>query len=404
MVLFNGVPTDLPNGIPSLTVYSLYVLRNGQPINLSDSGVSFSSVSGDGQYLATLDRSQLTTESGQPFSQLNGDVFIFSESSEIEPGFFTYGPNQRAIIEIDLADIQQQLDTLTPPPAQIPLDPNDVAKDVIFGEVGNEQTGTLECESEIIPSGSGTAELKGIPSLPLIGEPLVPNESFTKTSCVNYQDVLANFPCISVNQCVPRSAVEAQIKLAIETVEDILGKCICPTYKCKYVNGTGHNELYLNEDMVSVESVDYLCGDRCSSNCDCRDQIPVPKLMGDTLVFDCCDAKFPCGERNVKVCGVWGSGVTNGLKRVISGLALEAAQPGITGLAETNQGIDSISWGDVSLSYSDLDTDIGLTTGFVELDNILARYIRVDDQVSFSIVSTCDDACSCSNKNNCNCN
>ena len=74
MVLFNGVPTDLPNGIPSLTVYSLYVLRNGQPINLSDSGVSFSSVSGDGQYLATLDRSQLTTESGQPFSQLNGDV------------------------------------------------------------------------------------------------------------------------------------------------------------------------------------------------------------------------------------------------------------------------------------------------------------------------------------------
>ena len=170
---FNGVPTDPPEGISSFSVSTLYVLRDGQPINLSDTGVSFLSVSGAGQFVAMLDRTALTTETGQPFEQQNGDVFIFVEATEIAPGQNTFGQNQRAVIETDIADIQQQLTDLSTPVIQ--PDPSEVAKDVVFGEVGNEQIGTLECATETtIPSGTGSVELKGIPAIELIGRPILP--------------------------------------------------------------------------------------------------------------------------------------------------------------------------------------------------------------------------------------
>ena len=60
----DGVPTDLPDG-STLSVKTLFVVRDGAPVNLADSGVTFSKLSNDpsdvGQYHATVDRCLLYT-------------------------------------------------------------------------------------------------------------------------------------------------------------------------------------------------------------------------------------------------------------------------------------------------------------------------------------------------------
>lgn len=155
MVQFEGVPTDVPGGVSSLAVHSLYVLRDGLPIDLSSTGVSFASVSGAGNYLATFNRAALTTEAGLPFVQQSGDVFNFSESAEIAPGAFVFGAPQQALIDLELSEVldslTEQIDTLNggtqpPPPVVNP-----------------------------IPSGSGIAQIKGTPSVELVGERICEN-------------------------------------------------------------------------------------------------------------------------------------------------------------------------------------------------------------------------------------
>ena len=76
---------DLPGGAGALSVGSLFVIREGSTINLADTGVTFSELSADddGQYLATLDRTALTTKDGTPFIQQAGDGFVFSYLSLI---------------------------------------------------------------------------------------------------------------------------------------------------------------------------------------------------------------------------------------------------------------------------------------------------------------------------------
>ena len=179
MTQLNGVPTDLSGGIAALAVHSLYVLRDGTPINLdSSAGVTFVSVSGAGQYLAILDHTALLIETGAAFVLQSGDVVNFSASAEIEPGQFIYGVQQQAIIEVDLLEsfntLSSQISGITP--TVIEPDPAAVLSGVVFGQAGNEQVGTLEfpTTSSATAGAAGTAsvDLKGTPLVELELEPL----------------------------------------------------------------------------------------------------------------------------------------------------------------------------------------------------------------------------------------
>ena len=157
MTTFNGTPADLPAD-GSFDVHSLYVLRDGQPINLNRAfGVTFSSVSGAGNYIATIDRTALVTEAGQPFVQQNGDVFNFAEIANINGGQ-VFGVNQQATIETDLgqavSDIQQTLTAIAPVAPDIPLESSNVRQGVVFGKVGDEQVGTFSPVCDVAGSGN----------------------------------------------------------------------------------------------------------------------------------------------------------------------------------------------------------------------------------------------------------
>ena len=111
----NQALADLPGGASSLSVGSLFVIREGSAINLADTGVTFSELSADddGQYLATLDRTALTTKDGNPFVQQAGDGFVFSYRAEIFPGQFVgASDNLFASIrsDLDIEEIQTRLD------------------------------------------------------------------------------------------------------------------------------------------------------------------------------------------------------------------------------------------------------------------------------------------------------
>ena len=112
----NQALADLPGGASSLSVGSLFVIREGSTINLADTGVTFSELSADddGQYLATLDRTALTTKDGSPFVQQAGDGFVFSYRAEILPGQFV-GTSDNLFASIrsglDLDEIQTRFDS-----------------------------------------------------------------------------------------------------------------------------------------------------------------------------------------------------------------------------------------------------------------------------------------------------
>lgn len=209
--------------------------------------------------------------------------------------------------------------------------------------------------------------------------------------CISYEDAIAQYPCAVEGLCVSRSVVENEIEIAIELVSQFLCKDLCLKRQCRQLDGTGSNTLYLNSTLHSLESVT-IDGESLSI-----DQITVAPSY---LSFSDCRSKFYCGDRNVQVCGIWGEIPPAGVKKVIISLALEAAQPGITGLEGVNQDVSAISWGDVSITYSPLESQTGFTTGFIDLDNILSLYLDAGDSIGIMVVGSCD---SCNTKQNCNC-
>ena len=105
------VPTDVPANSP-MVVKTLFVVRDGVPINLADSGVTFSKLSNDpsdaGQYYATVDRTALVTEGGAPFEQQVGDIFGFTYEVDLLGGT-RVSENKFASI---VADHSEQLDRI----------------------------------------------------------------------------------------------------------------------------------------------------------------------------------------------------------------------------------------------------------------------------------------------------
>lgn len=209
-------------------------------------------------------------------------------------------------------------------------------------------------------------------------------------SCINYEDVLSHYPCAIQGICVSQIKIETEIAIATEIVSKYLCKELCLTEECRYMCGTGHNTLYLDSKLNRLDSITYN-GELVTE---------LPTHVGNSLIYQNCNKKFPCGDRNIQVCGSWGEEIPLGIQKVIIGLALESAQPGITGLQSVTDNVSAISWGDVSITYSAFEADTGFTTGFIELDNILSLYLDVSDLVGITVVGSCDP---CDNEDNCNC-
>ena len=204
------------------------------------------------------------------------------------------------------------------------------------------------------------------------------------TDCVDVQDVRDfRIDCELVEICCTDAQILLELEIAYEMVKIITNTEWCPVTTCRYFDGSGSDKLffvsqtsdYLNS-LTSVE--DIAC---------CSPEGTLSDITNHgTWLEMTCTGCFPCGQKNIKVCGSWGRTMPAGVKKAIILLALEGIQPGITGL-ETPNGVRSATWEDFRISYSVEERPRGvLTTGYQEIDDLLAIYTPTLSQVSFTAI------------------
>lgn len=213
------------------------------------------------------------------------------------------------------------------------------------------------------------------------------------STCITAQDVLDYPFCCDVSDqlCCPFEAIDMELCSVISLVEAITGTVICPYVDCKVFDGDGSKNLYFNpftsHKLITFTSVDATAC--CDITCPSTDD---PTNCSSWLEYQC-SGSFPCGSKNITVCGTWGSfeTVPDGLKKAIIQLTLENLQPGITGI-ETSQGlVDSVSWSDFSINYNTADLDVTVpTTGFPSIDRLLQSYIPTISQIKFGVIDSCN--------------
>lgn len=208
--------------------------------------------------------------------------------------------------------------------------------------------------------------------------------------CITADQLLTFDPCLAHEICATPARIESSLCASIEKIERILGISFCPDEEqCKTFSGNGTNLLLLQEKIVSITSISYTDCDQCGT------PENLPRIVGSSLVFDCCDNNFPCGDYNITVCGFWGEPPKQSLIDAAIQMSLESLLPGCTGLSRVNTGVESISWGDVSVSYSSLSDRTGSTTGFTAIDDCLELFLDSDNQIIYSVVSECHDCNDC---------
>lgn len=219
--------------------------------------------------------------------------------------------------------------------------------------------------------------------------------------CLTVDDVL-NFGCNTQDICCPYEKIEASLESAVDLVECITGHSLCPEKRCVRYDGTGCSRLYLPPAIIApVVEVTSVKIDNCSS-CACGMQELCGYAVHEHWIEFPCGGHFPCGKHNIEVCGKFGfSKIPAGLKRAVSILALEYAQPGSTGLANP-YGVTRVDFeDDMSISYRVDETfnSFGRTSGIKEVDNILGNYLNMAGMLTF--VNTCCQKPCCNSKKGC---
>jgi hypothetical protein len=173
-------------------------------------------------------------------------------------------------------------------------------------------------------------------------------------------------------------------------VESYTGQVFCPEEGCKWFDGNGKNVLFLNDITSLPLSV--------------LDSITITEWGNDDIEVDLDEIHhenhtlgyknsncWPCGRRNIKVCGTFGLPMPEGVKSVILVLALESLQPGAAGLQHNS--VMSAKWNDFSIQYKvDKTFDyLTKTTGFRELDQVLQNYVNPMSQMMFGVVGDCPE-------------
>ena len=238
-----GTPADLPDGVVALGVQSLFVIREGEALDIGAGAVTFTerTSNNDGQYLATVDRSVVTG------TQQNGDIFAFTYTASVE-GELVHSPTMYAAITIDLAaeleDIKQRIALVTPPESVIFPDPSQVDEGVVFGEIGNEQVGTSVDGTVNIPTGDAVV-IVGKPSMTIVGVPLPGLETddcqYTDRSKLNAmwggQNIeewadLENCEDSRERTMIINDRITLEIKRVTAYIDDSLRPWYCNPFKC----------------------------------------------------------------------------------------------------------------------------------------------------------------------------
>lgn len=226
------------------------------------------------------------------------------------------------------------------------------------------------------------------------------------SDCITPDDVLSFPACCNIADqiCCPYEVIENEICCAIDLIEQITCTKICPYEDCKVFNGTGNCKLYFtpvtSEKLIELHSIEEnFCDDSCGCSCSgLGDQ--EPENCDNWLEYRC-DGYFPCGSKNIQICGIWGSftEIPPVLKKIAIQMTLESIQPGITGI-ETSQGmIDSVTWDDFSINYNTADVDVNVpSTGITSIDRQLRSFIPTSSQIKFAVIE--DDCGDCRNINN----
>lgn len=207
-------------------------------------------------------------------------------------------------------------------------------------------------------------------------------------SCLEPSDLLTfKYRCQDVPLCCDENQIQWALDAAQEAVESYTGHKFCPDETCKYFDGTGKSVLFLTE-MTTLPLTDL-------------DTVTIDGELIDTDLFHLEDHTlrykdgtcFPCGSRNIKICGTFGKPLPAAVKTVILTLALETLQPGAAGLQDYS--VQSATWADFNIRYQVDKTFLNLrkTTGFHELDRVLENYVNPMNQLMFGVVSDCPTKC-----------
>lgn len=209
--------------------------------------------------------------------------------------------------------------------------------------------------------------------------------------CITTDDLL-NYPrcCSLSNQiCCPHEAIQEAINLACERASVLLCQDYCPYEGCKTFDGTGSCKLFMNQSIVELYSVNLIqcashCEDSCSKGCEDGE---LPCISGSILEYRC-KGDFPCGTKNIEVCGVWGTEMPASVKKAIIFLAMEEISPGALGLTACDN-VRSVTWDDFSITYNGSESP-DYTTGFREIDQLLIPYINSEAQLVLGTTSDCN--------------
>ena len=87
---------------------------------------------------------------------------------------------------------------------------------------------------------------------------------------------------------------------------------------------------------------------------------------------------WPKGQRNIAVAGTWGrSAVPPEVKRAVLILVLERLMPGFTRTAPAD--IKQATWPDFTVTFKGTEENIGMSTGFAEVDRLLKQHVNYAD-------------------------
>lgn len=204
--------------------------------------------------------------------------------------------------------------------------------------------------------------------------------------CISVEDVVDfRVNCEPVNICCPAEVIQENLDIAYEIVGIITGQDWCPETSCKLFNGTGIDKLFFQHattlPLMELESIEDL------SCCGHGVTFDLEKINNfGHYIQIACDTYFPCGERNIRICGLWGKELPASIRKAIIMMTLELIQPGSSGLHNPN-GVRSATWEDFRISYSIEERPRGVfSTGFQELDDLLALHTNTLNDIHFIIV------------------
>lgn len=221
-------------------------------------------------------------------------------------------------------------------------------------------------------------------------------------SCLVAEDLKSyKYRCQDIEICCNDEQIDEALQAAQEVIERYIGFKLCPEETCKFFDGNGTDLLFLTEitnqplsETTEVKVHDYAKGT--------FEEIDIDTLFFEpyTVMRKGCK-KWPCGRRNIEICGLYGKELPVGVKNVLIALALESLQPGSAGLQLA--GATRTDWDDFSISYR-VDETFNIlrdTTGFRQLDNILENYVNAFSQAQLSVLPSCNNTSCCDNTGRC---